>query len=25
VILIIPGGLAEIGQRLRRRAEGRTR
>src|SRR5207237_566397 len=25
VILISPGGLAEIGQRLRRRAEGRTR
>ena len=25
VILIIPGGLAEIGQRLRRRAEGRAR
>jgi ABC-type branched-subunit amino acid transport system permease subunit len=25
VILIIPGGLAEIGQRIRRRAEGRAR
>jgi hypothetical protein len=24
VVLVIPGGMAEIGQRLRRRAEGRA-